>query len=948
MRPRTPARSSLVSFLLTAGVVLSSAQSVNRPISSLDIAPPAAIGHSKDLGRSAAAQMIHLAISLPFRDQAGIEKFVDSVSNPSSPNYRQFLTPEQIGARFGLNQSDVDKVSSYLKSQGLTIRQIAKSRLTILADGTVAQAEKAFSVILHEYKNNSTDALEAPKFRAFTSSPKVPTDLKSLILDVAGLETYTRPKHQVTYLVPSQIRSLYNIKPLYSASVQGQGRTIAISSWDGFKLSYLPNVYTQWGLPTPAGGVGSNVTVVKLDNGSGSGTASGEADLDIQTILTVAPLCNFIIYDGGTTANGGFDYIGLLTKESDENKADIISESYGWDLSGSPSTATAAHNLHVTMNVQGITYIAASGDSGATIGRYSYPFYDPEVLLVGGTTAAVDANGVRSSETAWSGSGSGYVNNSATFNALPSYQKGNGVPTNIAKRLGPDLALNADPNTGYVIYFNGSQGLGFYVFGGTSAASPTFAAGLALAQQQMIALGTLPANGAGKSRHGRIQDLIYSFNGSPSLFFDVTSGSASGTMPNGATATAKAGWDFVTGWGAIDFKAFSATGTTPTTVSSVTVSPSTVVGGSSTAVTGTVTISQAAPAGGTTVTLSSSDASATVPASVSVPATKTTANFTITTSAVATAKSAVITAAIGTSTKTATLTVNPPAAPKSFTLTFPAAKVNSGETATGTVTLDNPAPAGGLVVSLASSRTSALTVPASITIAENTLSKTFTAQAKTVAAAVRVTVTLSRTGFTSVTATQTVLPPAVKTFDITPSPAVGGKDVTGTVTLSAAAPTGGVTVNVNSTDTLVSFPATFKVAAGQTTGTVTINTDGVSANKTIVVKASTTGTAVVSARLTLTPAALSAVTATPNPVTGGLSVTGTVTLNGKAPTGGLVISLVSASTALTVPSSVTIPAGDDHVDFNGTTTVVSRDTSAKITATLGSARGVFVVVTVKK
>jgi hypothetical protein len=73
-----------------------------------------------------------------------------------------------------------------------------------------------------------------------------------------------------------------------------------------------------------------------------------------------------------------------------------------------------------------------------------------------------------------------------------------------------------------------------------------------------------------------------------------------------------------------------------------------------------------------------------------------------------------------------------------------------------------------------------------------------------------------------------------------------------------------------------------------------------------------------------------------------------VTLNGAAPDGGLVISLVSSSTALQVPSSVNIPAGANHVDFPCTTTTVARDTSARITATLGTARGVFVVVTIKK
>ena len=948
MYPICLARSAIFSLVLGVGLVSTSfAQVKVRQMRTLDMAPPSAISRSIDVGAADAAKTIHLAISLPYRDQAAMEKFVDSVSDPKSPTYRQFLTPEEIGARFGQSSVDIKKVTDYLSSAGMKVRLVSKTHLAILADSTVAQAQSAFKVSIREFKTvNPADPADS-RFRSFTSAPSVPADIRPLILDIAGLETYTRPKHQ--YLLPSQIRSLYNVKPLYSSSVQGQGRTIAISSWDGYRLSYLSPVYTQWGLPVPPGGVGSNVTVVPINNGQGGGTNSGEADLDIQAILTVAPLANLIIYDGGTTPGGGYDYIALLTKESDDNKADIISESYGWDLSQAGNTDTAAHNVHLAMNAQGITYMAASGDSGAALGRFNYPFYDPEVLLVGGTTAAVDGNGVRSSETAWSGSGSGYVNNASAFNVLPSYQKGNGVPTNIAKRLGPDVALNADPDTGYVVYWTTVKyGLGFYVIGGTSGASPTFAAALAIAQQQMISLGTLPASAAGKYRHGRIQDLIYSFNGSPTIFFDVISGSATGTMPNGQTATAKAGWDFVTGWGAMDFKAFSDSGVTPPTVSTLAVSPTTVVGGSATTVTGTVTLSKSAPAAGTVVNLSSSDTSATVPTTVTVNSGKTTATFNVSTTAVTVSKSVTLTAAIGAGAKTTTLTVTPVPAPTTIALTFSSARVNSGATSTGTVTLDNPAPTGGLVINLTSSRTSALTVPATVTVAAGAKSNTFTAQAKTVAAALRVTITASSSGFTNATGTQTVLPPAVTTVTFGSASVVGGNPATGTVTVGLAAPTGGLVVNLTSASPSATVPATVKVAAGMTTATFTVSTAGVASNVVATFKAGTTGTALVSARLTLTPASLATVSASPNPVPGSQSTTGTVTLNGAAPAGGLVIALVSSSTALQLPSSVTIPAGSNHVDFTCTTTTVRRDTNARITATLGTARGVFVVVTIKK
>src|SRR5439155_25949797 len=131
------------------------------------------------------------------------------------------------------------------------------------------------------------------------------------------------------------------------------------------------------------------------------------------------------------------DLIGTLTAEVNDNLSDVISESYGWSLPA--STATSAHNLHLSMSAQGITYMAASGDSGTSLEPYSDPDYDQEVLMVGGTSASVDSSGNRLSEVGWNSGGGGWSTNTATFNVLPSWQVAAGVPTNINKRLVPDI-----------------------------------------------------------------------------------------------------------------------------------------------------------------------------------------------------------------------------------------------------------------------------------------------------------------------------------------------------------------------------------------------------------------------------------------------------------------------------------------------------------------------------
>jgi subtilase family serine protease len=523
---------------------------------------PGVVHRSMKLGHSDSKKLLHVAVSLPYGDPAGMQAFVDAVSNPKSPYYRQYMTPEQIGQQFGLSDDKVAAVADYLKSQGFKINLVAKNHLSILADCTIAQAESAFATTINDYQVNDPHEPGRGQYYSFSTALHSPDAIAPYILDVSGLESFTKPHFQA--LTPNQARSLYNLAPMYNSGVQGQGRTVAISNWDGYRLTNVPLYYSHFSLPTPVGGVGANIHKVSIDSANGETAAVGaEGDLDVQMVLGMAPLCNFYIYDNG----GQSDLIGVLTKEVNDNLADVISESYGWSLDA--ATATSAHNLHLSMSAQGITYMAASGDSGTSIEPYSYPDWDPEVLIVGGTIATVDGSGNRSTEVGWSGSGGGWSTNAASFNTLPSWQHGNGVPTGNNHRLVPDVGFNASGPGAYQFYLNGSLSSGYV---GTSFASPVVAGSLAMAEQQIIANGGLPANGAGKQRFGRIQDLFYSQNGDASIWFDVTSGS-NGTLPDSTTSNAHAGWDYVTGWGAINWNAFVASQGTPTNNFSISATP---------------------------------------------------------------------------------------------------------------------------------------------------------------------------------------------------------------------------------------------------------------------------------------------------------------------------------------------------------------------------------------
>ena len=192
-------------------------------------------------------------------------------------------------------------------------------------------------------------------------------------------------------------------------------------------------------------------------------------------------------------------------------------------------------------------------------------------------------------------------------------------------------------------------------------------------------------------------------------------------------------------------------------VSSVSLNPATLIGGSANS-TATVTLSNPAPAGGVTVALSSGNTSAaTVPASVMVAANATSATFTVTSIAVTSSATAVITATYNGS-ASATLTVNPAATGLTSLTLNPTSVVGGSANSTGTVTLNGSAPSGGTVVTLGSSNTSAATVPASVTVPANASSATFTVTSLAVGASASVTITATFGG--AKTATLTVTPPA--------------------------------------------------------------------------------------------------------------------------------------------------------------------------------------------
>jgi len=364
-------------------------------------------------------------------------------------------------------------------------------------------------------------------------------------------------------------------------------------------------------------------------------------------------------------------------------------------------------------------------------------------------------------------------------------------------------------------------------------------------------------------------------------------------------------------------------------IQAIQASASRLVGG--VGVVGTVTLDQPAPFGGTTVALSASNTVVSIPTNVVIPEGQTTGEFDIDASPVALATSVVITASCFGTEQSTIITID---APTPHSITLAQTSITGGGSTSATVLISGLAPAGGLQVRVASSSL-AMSVPTTITISAGQMSASINVQTNIVSVDTTAILSAMANGVRA-KVTLGILGPRVQALTLSPSTIASAGQVTGTVTLNVAAPTGGKVVTLASGNTsLATVPAAVTVPAGQTAATFTVTAGTVATNTVVSISATTNGSTT-SANLTVTPppAALTTVTLNPSTIYGAVTSTGTVTLTSAAPAGGAVVTLASSNTtAATVPVSITVPAGATSVPFTITGNAVTVAATTTITAT---------------
>jgi len=254
-----------------------------------------------------------------------------------------------------------------------------------------------------------------------------------------------------------------------------------------------------------------------------------EESLDVDMVSAICPSCKIILVEGN---DNSFNNLALSVDEAATLGANAISNSYAGGESGGSS-----ENSHY--NHPGHMITAASGDDGFGV---LFPASSPHVTAVGGTHLTSGGGPRGWTETVWGGAGSGC----STVFKKPAWQH----DPLCSKRMEADVAAVADPNTGVVVYDSFGISPGFYIFGGTSEATPIFAGIMALADQ------------VAGHRLGDINPALYLLGFESQLrhtpfrtgLVDVTSGDNSFAGVTGFPAGP--GYDMSTGWGTIDAAAF--------------------------------------------------------------------------------------------------------------------------------------------------------------------------------------------------------------------------------------------------------------------------------------------------------------------------------------------------------------------------------------------------------
>jgi kumamolisin len=446
------------------------------------------------------------------------------------------LTQQELADRHGADPADIEAVEAFASENHLSIARLNPAARAITLSGPLSTLASAFGAEL------ALRQVDGKIFRTRRGSLYVPRSLDGRVIAVIGFDQRpaAKPHHKfhpragssVSY-TPPQVAQLYSFP-----KNTGANQTIAlIELGGGFRNSDLQSYWRQLGLSNVA------VTAVSVDGAQNTPTGDphgpdGEVALDIEVAGGVAPAARIAVYFAPNTDQGFLDAVNAAIHDR-VRKPSVISISWGSpEPEWTPQAMNAFNSAFHDAALLGISVCVASGDNGSSDGEsdgnvhVDFPASSPWVLSCGGTRLTAHKGRIRS-ETVWNDDLDGGATGGGVSShfSRPAFQAKANVPAptgtvNPTGRGVPDVAGVADPNTGYTIVFDGTEG----VIGGTSAVAPLWAGLIALFNEE---LGT---------NVGWLHKSLYGTLAQHKALNDITSGT------NGAYEAA-VGWDPCTGLG---------------------------------------------------------------------------------------------------------------------------------------------------------------------------------------------------------------------------------------------------------------------------------------------------------------------------------------------------------------------------------------------------------------
>ncbi|WP_254062403.1 Ig-like domain repeat protein [Acidobacterium sp. S8] len=322
--------------------------------------------------------------------KAALDTLLADQQNPSSASYHHWLSPTEFGSQFGVAEADIQKITTWLESYGFTVESVSNGHTLIRFSGTHVQLQAAFHTQIHSYKVNGVEHW------ANATDPEIPAAMAPVVAGFSSLNSF-RPRAQHTsprlirksqqngkwnsvpgstqispafsttdsqgdnlfVISPYDFATIYNVRPLWNAGIDGTDQTIAIISDSNINTADIDYFRSTFGLPA------KKLNLFYPTEDPGVNGDEGEADLDVEWSGAVAKnaTIDLVVGENTNVSDGVIDAIAYIINN---NLAPIMSVSYGaCELELGTAGNTFLNEVWQQAAAQGITAMVSSGDAGS-------------------------------------------------------------------------------------------------------------------------------------------------------------------------------------------------------------------------------------------------------------------------------------------------------------------------------------------------------------------------------------------------------------------------------------------------------------------------------------------------------------------------------------------------------------------------------------------------------